>query len=231
MDRNVTVRMRYYHLLSFLLHIYYSPANYFNILFFLKEKIRHPSYSAEYKQNDIALLKLDKPVPFGDLVRPACIRTDLSDVPESVELLVSGWGRVNCSDSKISHVLQKTNLTTVPLAQCNATFMEYNKDIDMPSLRQGLLNSQLCAIDTNEAHTKQKRISSPNLGDSGGPIFIYDYETGVSTIVGVTSFGVGCGTAYPSVYTRIASFVDWIEKYVWPENENLIWRFGSNTYE
>lgn len=37
------------------------------------------------------------------------------------------------------------------------------------------------------------------------------------TIVGVTSFGKGCGLAgQPAVYARIIEYVPWIESVVWP---------------
>nr|KAG5687418.1 hypothetical protein BaRGS_019817 [Batillaria attramentaria] len=48
-------------------------------------------------------------------------------------------------------------------------------------------------------------------GDSGGPLFSPDYDTGKTTVTGVTSFGrSGCDTSYPSVYTRISSYTSWI---------------------
>lgn len=53
-------------------------------------------------------------------------------------------------------------------------------------------------------------------GDSGGPLFSVNQDSGVSTIVGIVSFGISCGTELPGVYTRVASFVDWIEAIVWP---------------
>lgn len=92
----------------------------------------------------------------------------------------------------------------MPLASCNATFLEYNKEANHPSLTHGLHDSQLCALDSTTCQ-----------GDGGGPIFTYHSESGVSTLVGVTSWGVGCGPHLPSVYTRIASYVDWIESVVW----------------
>lgn len=79
---------------------------------------------------------------------------------------------------------------------------------NLPSLR-GLSKSQLCAVNLAVG-------SDACQGDSGGPIFIHDKSTGVSTIVGIVSFGINCGTALPGVYTRIASFVSWIENTIWP---------------
>lgn len=48
-----------------------------------------------------------------------------------------------------------------------------------------------------------------------GPLFIRE-DSGMSTVHGIVSFGVSCGTELPGIYTRIASYVDWIESIVWP---------------
>lgn len=63
------------------------------------------------------------------------------------------------------------------------------------------------------------RINCANFqGDSGGPL--QSYHTSVSCmyiIDGVTSFGKSCGTlGIPGVYTRVYSYLDWIENIVWP---------------
>jgi len=54
-------------------------------------------------------------------------------------------------------------------------------------------------------------------GDSGGPIQIFDpSEYCMYQIVGVTSFGIMCGTpGVPGVYTRVYPYVDWIERTIW----------------
>ena len=45
-------------------------------------------------------------------------------------------------------------------------------------------------------------------GDSGGPLMMFN---GTWTLVGITSYGVGCGrTNYSGGYTRVAYYVDWI---------------------
>lgn len=57
-------------------------------------------------------------------------------------------------------------------------------------------------------------------GDTGGPLQISDpHQNCAHHLIGVTSFGGGCaGENFPPVYTRISSYVDWIEPIVWPQN-------------
>lgn len=50
-------------------------------------------------------------------------------------------------------------------------------------------------------------------GDSGAPLFAEVDGEGV--IVGITSWGVGCGRPYrPGVYTRVSYYLEWIESVV-----------------
>lgn len=41
-------------------------------------------------------------------------------------------------------------------------------------------------------------------------------------IVGITSFGQGCGLTlnHPGVYTRVSHYIKWIEDQVWPEGSD-----------
>eukprot|EP00966_Prymnesium_polylepis_P034267 796148-Prymnesium_polylepis.1 len=52
-------------------------------------------------------------------------------------------------------------------------------------------------------------------GDSGGPLFVMPTgETDKAVLVGVVSFGEGCGFAgFPGVYARVSYFYDWIHGY------------------
>lgn len=52
-------------------------------------------------------------------------------------------------------------------------------------------------------------------GDSGGPLQVI-MPSNFATIVGVTSFGTSCGTDIPSVYARVAFYLDWLESVIWP---------------
>ncbi|XP_034833573.1 plasminogen-like [Maniola hyperantus] len=61
-------------------------------------------------------------------------------------------------------------------------------------------------------------------GDSGGPLQVKinlpeSGEGSMHFVIGVTSFGIGCARPnLPGVYTRVSSFVDWIEGIVWPDS-------------
>lgn len=60
-----------------------------------------------------------------------------------------------------------------------------------------------------------------SLGDSGGPLQVTVIQNNgefYHEVIGVTSFGVYCGKPTPGVYTRIFTFLDWIESIVWPED-------------
>lgn len=55
-------------------------------------------------------------------------------------------------------------------------------------------------------------------GDSGGPVQVVT-PGNICTfqLIALTSFGKSCGIAdSPGVYTRISSYLDWIEPIVWP---------------
>lgn len=50
---------------------------------------------------------------------------------------------------------------------------------------------------------------------TGGPIQIAAPKSACTYyVIGVTSFGKGCGNSY-GVYTRVSHFLDWIESIAW----------------
>ena len=53
-------------------------------------------------------------------------------------------------------------------------------------------------------------------GDSGGPLVCV--SSGVWTLTGVTSWGIGCGDEQsPGIYTNVAKYTRWINHFI---NEN-----------
>lgn len=109
--------------------------------------------------------------------------------------------------------LLKAKLRTLPLEECNNTVLEYNKTPNFAAFRNGVSESQYCAIDPHG-------ISDSCQGDSGGPLQIYPEGSYIAKVVGIVSFGISCGSAWPGIYTRVAYYLDWIESHVWPNGIN-----------
>lgn len=143
---------------------------------------------------------------------PKVSRISLVNSSASMCLLtISNHCFISIAETQRAGVLQQAVVSIVPLTSCNDTLTKFNEAANHPSFREGLLDSQLCALDTTSA---RDQVMDACVGDSGGPIFTYD-ESGVSTVIGVVSFGISCGSNLPSVYTRAASYIDWIEGVVW----------------
>ena len=57
------------------------------------EAIKHPDYKLPSKYNDIALLKLDKPLELNADVRPACLETEPQ--PPGKFAIATGFGKTS----------------------------------------------------------------------------------------------------------------------------------------
>ncbi|KMZ10510.1 serine protease Hayan isoform X1 [Drosophila simulans] len=170
----------------------------------------HPNYSGSSKYYDIAILQLAEDAKESDVIRPACLYTDRTDPPANSKYFVAGWGVMNVTNRAVSKILLRAALDLVPADECNASFAE--QPSANRTLRRGVIASQLCAADKN-----QKKDACQ--GDSGGPLILeIDDVDGIYSIVGVISSGFGCATKTPGLYTRVSSFLDYIEGIVWPAN-------------
>ncbi|XP_031629043.1 serine protease persephone-like [Contarinia nasturtii] len=178
----------------------------------IKGVIRHPNYSQLTYQNDIGLVQVIRTIRFTSNLSPACLNTDIGDLGE---LIATGWGNTQAERSSVSDKLLKIQLKTMPLGQCNSTMLQYNQLINSPRFRNGdgLNDGQYCAFDPEgKKDTCQ--------GDGGSPLqYFPSNEPKVAVIVGISSFGISCGTELPSIYTRVGYYLDWIEPIVWPTDQ------------
>lgn len=88
--------------------------------------------------------------------------------------------------------------------ECRAEYNESYKGGNF-ALPRGIINEMFCA-------RNRKNNTDTCGGDSGSAIQMRLDEK--FYVVGVTSFGFGCATELPSFYTRVSSYLDWIEEIV-----------------
>ncbi|GIY49567.1 hypothetical protein CDAR_565342 [Caerostris darwini] len=154
---------------------------------------RHGQYNRMTLRNDIALLKLEKPVVFNEFVKIICFPETPKDYIGEVVTL-AGWGHTNGASSARSDVLQEASFPIISNDQCSRTH-----GVSIPS-------SLICAAVLSE----DKGACN---GDSGGPLMLLD-ENDRWKVIGLVSWGRrGCNPKFPTVYTRITHFMDWIKKH------------------
>lgn len=130
---------------------------------------------------------------FPDKIQPINLPS-YSDTLENFEgrkAVASGWGKFS-RDSKISFVLRYFRAPVINLKFCRKMY---------PKILQP---TNICVSGAYDRSTCS--------GDSGGPLIVWDYFSDTQILVGITSFGsiLGCDKGFPSVFTRISSYLDWI---------------------
>lgn len=118
-----------------------DPQN-FNIV----ETFRHPDYKPPSQYNDIALVKLDKPVKYTQYVLPACLQTT-HHLAEHETPSATGWGRLGYI-GETSDELMKVNLSYFTNDQCRQVYA----NVPQRRLPNGIIDrTQLCAGGIDES--------------------------------------------------------------------------------
>jgi secreted trypsin-like serine protease len=156
--------------------------------------IIHPGWDSENLRNDIALVRIDRNGPAMRGQAVAGPNADAALMQRFLPVRVTGWG-VSVRAGEITPNLQGVDLPYVPLDACNA-----------PSAYGGFIDAKMLCVGTAEGGQ-----GSCN-GDSGGPATVN--VGGTQRQVGLVSFGKkGCrGPNAYSVFTRVASHVEWIQR-------------------
>jgi secreted trypsin-like serine protease len=154
--------------------------------------IMHEKYDRLTKVNDLALVKLKSRAP-GKSIPLA--KADLALKPcETLE--VTGWGRTQQGKGGASDVLQKADVSYIDTGICNQP-RSYGGKIQPSMMCAGQSQKDACQ------------------GDSGGPLVLKGQKEGEEVLVGIVSWGEGCGQPFKyGVYTRVSAYRDWIAKVV-----------------
>uniref|UniRef100_A0A8C5SP62 Transmembrane serine protease 7 n=1 Tax=Laticauda laticaudata TaxID=8630 RepID=A0A8C5SP62_LATLA len=164
----------------------------------LKRIIVHEYYNSQNYDYDIALLQLS--TPWLETMRwsvgPICLPPTMHNVYTGEKCWVTGWGQKQetSKPTALYHSLI-SEVEIVDQTVCHSTY--------------GLITSRmLCA-----GIMSGKRDSCK--GDSGGPLSCRNKGDGKWFLMGIVSWGYGCGRPnFPGVYTRVSKFSTWIQKYM-----------------
>ncbi|POI30625.1 hypothetical protein CIB84_005625 [Bambusicola thoracicus] len=148
--------------------------------------------------NDIALLELDQPVQCSYYIQLACVPDASLRVSELTDCYVSGWGHMGLRSLQEYvepyRVLQEAKVQLIDLNLCNSSHW-YAGAVHTHNMCAGYPQG---GIDTCQ-------------GDSGGPLMCKDKTADYFWLIGVTSWGKGCGRVQqPGVYASTQYFRNWI---------------------
>uniref|UniRef100_A0AAZ1XSH6 Peptidase S1 domain-containing protein n=1 Tax=Oreochromis aureus TaxID=47969 RepID=A0AAZ1XSH6_OREAU len=142
--------------------------------------------------HSVFLFQLQEPVTLTRTVKWLKLGKTIRDPAAGSRCLVAGWGRTETK--RTSDVLMSVNVTVVDRQTCNSRdYYNHRPEITRDMISAG-------SDGTNVADTCQ--------GDSGGPLLCD------GALVGVTSFGEGCGVIKkPGVYSFVSERqLQWIKK-------------------
>ena len=109
--------------------------------------------------------------------------------------LVAGWGIFNVSTNAASDTLLRVDLNIISNRDCEAEYSSKISGFKVPE-------TKIC--------TKGELGKDGCKGDSGGPLI---YVHSRHQLIGVVSSGASsCDSIIPAIYTRVASYIDWIKE-------------------
>ena len=137
---------------------------------------------------------LKRPFEVSTNIGLACLPAPQFEPAGGAQCIISGWGTKE--DGRYAKTLKWTVIPVVSDKECR------NR------LPAGWLHTpMMCA---GGSTVPGRRVADTCQGDSGGPLICLINDS--ATLIGVTSFGKGCGGSTPGVYSDVGELVHWIEE-------------------
>ena len=157
-------------------------------------EMAHPEYGSHGKGYDVGIITLQDPVPDSMLSSLPPARIASSVPSDGSAAVVAGFGRTNANSSAKPQTMQAVQIQKISSSQCQSAY-------------SGIDSSQFCAGNWNGGQDSCQ-------GDSGGGLHAGTSPSS-QTLVGVVSWGQGCGLAgNPGVYASVPFFQSWIRSQV-----------------
>ncbi|KAF5306620.1 hypothetical protein FQA39_LY08809 [Lamprigera yunnana] len=162
----------------------------------IERRIKHPKYNRRFGLHDIALLRLNRSIVYTDYIRPICLPfpgTKFAQIGN--KMLTTGFGRTgtNKDNTTIKKKIPAVLVSNSVCAKQYSDFLNSNRNVT---------DNIMCATDTTTERSCE--------GDSGAPL-MFSHRTQWH-IEGVAVWSVAvCELYYPSAYTKVVNYLDWIE--------------------
>lgn len=146
-------------------------------------------------ENDIAVIRLDRPTIFTSYIWPICI-PPIQETWEGSTGIVMGWGS-KFFGGPYSKILLEVSVPIWAYQSCQDSYIHH------------IPQTVFCAGSKEGGRDTCQ-------GDSGGPLLV-QLPNQRWVIVGVVSWGLRCGEGkHPGIYTQVDKYISWIA-----ENSNM----------
>ncbi|XP_030588079.1 ovochymase-2 [Archocentrus centrarchus] len=184
-------------------------------VFLVKSVSVHEKYNHALPMDyDIALIELDQRIQMGARVQPICLPLPNESIPPQATCITAGWGRIK-ERGRLPVVLREVRLDLVDQTKCKYVLQTLNR---RPARPQPTV-TVLCAGPERGGRDACQ-------GDSGGPLVCQAGSEGCHWVVlGVTSWGKGCGRSWgnnssrppskrgsPGIFTDVRLLLPWIKR-------------------
>ncbi|XP_062827045.1 transmembrane protease serine 12 isoform X1 [Anolis carolinensis] len=153
----------------------------------------HDDFNKKTYENDIALFKLKKSIKYNEYVQPICLFNSSRPLTDEIPCYISGWG-LKKENGSASYILREAQVKLIPLEICNS----------LGWYMGSVSKNNICA-GSESGHVDSCQ------GDSGGPLMCYLKNEDKYYLIGITSYGYGCGRPRsPGIYVNLAKYKDWL---------------------
>jgi len=162
-------------------------------LYLVRKHVIHPAFNHLNLENDLALIQLKNSTPY-----PVIESTLNPLIDDGTPGIVIGWGQLS-EYGNFAKTLQQVTVPIVSNERCQQAFLKDPNDVHISP-------NVLCAGEPEGG-------KDACYGDSGGPLIIHYLNRWI--LAGIVSWGHGCARPdYFGVYTRISSYIEFIDRNV-----------------